>query len=411
MPSGTRMPVDQTNTSSETAGESSFSLLTSPGPAAVAVLRLRGPQVGRFLDRHLRRRSGADARWTVGPIVQAKLIDDAGGRLDDVLVTVHAAPPLWDVRLHAHGRPWVVSRCRELLGAMGLREAPASTAPLWPGFDLLDEEAHALLPRMVTPRGAHWLLEQVPRLRAALRDMLETDPLDRRRRFCRELAGGMEVAEWLSQPTPVVLVGPPNAGKSTLANALADQAVSLVSAHAGTTRDWLEVPGQVRGFPVVWVDTAGLRQGAEGIDAEAGRRTRDLLDQARAAVVVLDGTELAAPSTRAFVADLTDLQPACVVLNKADLGAVDRAAETLPAAWRDRVVVVSALQGTGLAEFAGALLAGLGRDEGRLEEPGAFTERQRRLLEQAATADNLGLRDAVTRCLGEAATEKPPERT
>ncbi|MGD8450358.1 MAG: 50S ribosome-binding GTPase [Phycisphaerae bacterium] len=404
------MPAD--SPSSPATGDSSFTLLTSPGPSAVAVLRVRGPGAGWFLDRYVRARAAGGSPWTVGPIVPAELLDDDGRHIDDVLVTVHVAPPDWDVRLHTHGSPWVISRCREMLRAVGVEEAPAATEPLWPGFDLLDQEAHALLPRMVTLRGAHWLLQQVPRLRAALRALQAPGPLDRRQQTCRELAAGFEVAEWFSQPTPVVLVGPPNAGKSTLANALADQAVSLVSARPGTTRDWLDVPGQVRGFPVVWVDTAGLRPGAAGIEAEAARRTRDLLDQARSVVVVLDGTELAASETRAFLADLAGLVPTCVVLNKADLGGVDNVAvATLPPAWRERVTAVSALQGTGLDDLATALLAGLGRDEGRLEQPGAFTVRQRGLLEHAATADNLGLRDALARCLGNSPNSEPIDQT
>nr|WP_082009662.1 GTPase [Methylobacterium sp. ZNC0032] len=78
----------------------------------------------------------------------------------------------------------------------------------------------------------------------------------------------------------VVLAGPPNAGKSSLLNALARRDVAIVSPIAGTTRDSLEVRLDLAGLPVILVDTAGLRDSADPIEAEGVRRARALVERA-----------------------------------------------------------------------------------------------------------------------------------
>lgn len=78
----------------------------------------------------------------------------------------------------------------------------------------------------------------------------------------------------------VVLAGPPNAGKSTLLNALSRREAAIVSAMPGTTRDVIEVRCDLGGLPVILVDTAGLREAADVIEAEGIRRTRERMRQA-----------------------------------------------------------------------------------------------------------------------------------
>ncbi len=86
--------------------------------------------------------------------------------------------------------------------------------------------------------------------------------------------------ERLREGFVVVLAGPPNAGKSTLLNALSRREAAIVSATPGTTRDVIEVRCDLGGLPVVLVDTAGLREATDAIEAEGIRRTRDRMRQA-----------------------------------------------------------------------------------------------------------------------------------
>ena len=86
----------------------------------------------------------------------------------------------------------------------------------------------------------------------------------------------------------IAVVGPPNAGKSTLINWLADREVAIVSRHAGTTRDVIEVHLDLGGYPVVVADTAGLRVGGDEVEIEGMRRARDWAGRADLRVLVLD---------------------------------------------------------------------------------------------------------------------------
>lgn len=389
---------------SPTGGPSTgeFEVLTSFGPAAIAVIRVRGPLAAAFVGRHIRTRRPSDpTSWRPGEILRAALLDADGVASDDILLSVHATPPTWDLRLHLHGSPWLVRCCTDWLRACGLVGGVEERTTLWPASDTLQAEAYALLPRMLTRRGAGWLLRQVGLLREAVAAMLDSESPDTVRPICRELAGRIHIVDWFARPLQVVLAGPPNAGKSTLANALADQAVSLVSPTPGTTRDWVEVAGEACGHPVVWLDTAGLRESTDALEGAGVARTGQLIRQADALLVVLDVTRAAAAAQAAFLETHGNLQPACVALNKSDLneptpGVVD----ALPAAWRARAVAVSATRRSGLEALRTALLAGVGRTEAALDQPAAFTARQVQTLEEAATASDRGrTRSALQRLL------------
>ena len=138
-----------------------------------------------------------------------------------------------------------------------------------------------------------------------------------------------------------VLLGAPNAGKSSLLNLLAGRDAAIVSATAGTTRDVIEVSLDLAGYPILLADTAGLRDGAEEIEREGVRRARERADTADVKLLVLDGAhwpQLDAES-------LLQLDPRCLLLlNKADLveGAIpDRVLN-------HEVIAVSAKSGQGV---------------------------------------------------------------
>jgi tRNA modification GTPase len=318
------------------------------------------------------------------------LLDASGVAIDDILVSVHSGPPSWDLRLHLHGNPWLVRYCCDLLRGCGL-EAEPEPAALWPTEDALEAEALALLPRMLTLRGARWLLEQVVRLRAAIDALLPGEPADVVRQTCRDLARRVDIVQWFVRPLRVVLAGPPNVGKSTLVNALADRVACLTSPTPGTTRDWVEIPGEADGFPVIWMDTAGLRRGADTLETAAVEQSRQRIQEADAVLVVLDITDRGPPTT-AFLASFGYLPAACVALNKSDLGgSAEQWRDSLPAGWEQRLVAISASQRIGLDALCQTLLVSAGRTSTRLAQPAAFTDRQTRLLTEAADQRNSNL--------------------
>ncbi len=85
------------------------------------------------------------------------------------------------------------------------------------------------------------------------------------------------------------MLGPPNAGKSSLVNRLARRDVAIVTAEPGTTRDVLEVHLDLEGYPVTVLDTAGLREAADAIEAEGVRRARARAERADIRLLLFDG--------------------------------------------------------------------------------------------------------------------------
>jgi tRNA modification GTPase len=121
--------------------------------------------------------------------------------------------------------------------------------------------------------------------------------------------------ERLRDGVAVAILGPPNAGKSSLMNALARRDVAITSHLAGTTRDVIEVALDLRGYPVVLADTAGLRDSADALEEEGIRRARARAASADLKLVVLDATQ---PAEAASVRGVIDART-IVVANKSDL--------------------------------------------------------------------------------------------
>jgi tRNA modification GTPase len=165
-----------------------------------------------------------------------------------------------------------------------------------------------------------------------------------------------------------VIVGPPNAGKSSLLNALAGSDRAIVTDIAGTTRDLLHEVVRIDGVELTLVDTAGLREGGDAIEREGMRRARSELERADLAIVVLDARDIEAG--RAAVADaIADVPQRLWLHNKADLlpqASIGSEADHLH---------VSARTGLGL-EALHARLRGLAQRDGEAGE-GTFTARAR----------------------------------
>jgi tRNA modification GTPase len=189
----------------------------------------------------------------------------------------------------------------------------------------------------------------------------------------------------LTQGLSIAIAGRPNAGKSTLMNALAGQDVAIVTPVAGTTRDLLRARVQIDGITMELTDTAGLREGsatAEGeqltdhdaIEAEGMRRARAAIARADHILFVVDAAE--DPRAQSFSAELPGLPvdvPVTVVMNKSDLRKkkTNGAAKLPPGA--TAMLGISATTGAGLDQLRThlALLAG-----GAGADGGAFSARQ-----------------------------------
>jgi tRNA modification GTPase len=187
-----------------------------------------------------------------------------------------------------------------------------------------------------------------------------------------ELLGAAERGRRLRDGLHAVIVGPPNAGKSSLLNALAGSDRAIVTDIAGTTRDLLHEVVRIDGVELTLVDTAGLREGGDAIEREGMRRARNELERADLAIIVLDARDAVGGRTAVEEA-IAGVPERLWLHNKADL---------LPTGAADALFVedgshlrVSARTGLGL-ETLHARLRALAQREGEAGE-GTFTARAR----------------------------------
>lgn len=150
----------------------------------------------------------------------------------------------------------------------------------------------------------------------------------------------------------IVLVGEPNVGKSSLLNALAGEEVAIVSAIAGTTRDRIKQALNIRGIPLVLVDTAGLRHTVDEVEKIGIERTRKSVEEADLVILLKDATSQSQDAFGEHL-DLPPDLPCLTVLNKVDL-------LSDPPVDSQESVYISAKQGLGLEQLKDAILAKAG---------------------------------------------------
>ena len=153
----------------------------------------------------------------------------------------------------------------------------------------------------------------------------------------------------LREGLQTVIVGRPNVGKSSLLNALLSEERAIVSEYAGTTRDVIEEQLLLGSVPLVLVDTAGIRQTEDYVEQIGVARSKERLDKAELAVVVLDGSQILTEEDEEIHA--VEGKPCVIIVNKGDQPQVNDLAALQKRFGSDRVLLVSAKTGGGLEQF------------------------------------------------------------
>lgn len=399
------------------ASDTIAAVATAPGVGGVGIVRLSGPAAAA-IARTLCGRQALRPRHAH----HVRFLDADGEVLDDGIVLLFEAPASYTgedvVELQGHGNPVLlqalVARCCALGARMARPGEFTERAFLNGRLDLAQAEAVADLVAagdLTAARAARRSLEGrfSHRVEALADELLAIrvhaeaaidfadEPLEtlggaqlvarlqRARADLAALLGDAERGRRLRDGLHAVIVGPPNAGKSSLLNALAGSERAIVTDVAGTTRDLLRETVHVDGAELVLVDTAGLRDAGDTIEREGMRRARDELGRAGLAIAVVDARDPDA-ARAAVAADLDGVPQVLWLHNKADLLPAD--APPVP----DGALRVSATTGAGMAALHArlrALVVGDASGEGEFTARARHVDALRRAqcgLEAAAAA-------------------------
>ena len=185
-----------------------------------------------------------------------------------------------------------------------------------------------------------------------------------------EVLAAQGQSERLRDGLVVAIAGPPNVGKSTLMNQLARREVAIVSPHAGTTRDVIEVQLDLDGYPVTVIDTAGIRETDDPVEQEGVRRARARAAEADLVLWLAD--------RRARRFRITGSAPVWLVRNKIDLEATGGPWRREASRAQCAMFRISASRGDGVAELIAALVGFaqdyFGAERGRADQPGAAAQ-------------------------------------
>ena len=368
-------------------------IATPPAPSAIGILRLSGDGAIEAAAAVFRPASGKSlAEYESRRLVYGTLLGPDGAPIDQALATISRAPRSYTgedtAEFQCHGSPAVLQLGLEALFAQGVRQAGPGEftrrAFLNGKLDLTQAEAVADLIDAETPaavrQAAGQLSGALGRRVGAIYDGLvdlmahfhavldypdeDIDPfradtiragLEEARAGLSALLATYERGRYIAGGVPCVLVGRPNAGKSSLLNALVGYDRAIVTDVPGTTRDTVEVRCKLGGVVLKLIDTAGLRDTEDKVERIGVERSRAAMEGAALILVLWDGSVPPVEEDGALLERAAKLAPTILVHTKADLPSAP-----VPFVNLDPLpptVTVSAKTGQGLDELAEAVAA------------------------------------------------------
>ena len=366
---------------------------TPPGPGAIGILRLSGPRsvdIAQACFRPLGKKPLAE--HPTRSLVYGDLLDRDGQPIDRVLCTFSRGPASYTgedtAEFQCHGSPMVLSLGLEALFAQGARQARAGEftrrAFLNGRLDLAQAEAVGDLLEARSREGARHaagqltgaLSRRIAGVYSALVDIMahfhavldypdeDIDPfrmeelsgqLSRQEAALRALAGSYRRGQYIRDGVPCAIVGRPNAGKSSLLNALVGFDRAIVTDIPGTTRDTVEERAELGGVTLRLIDTAGLRDSDDPIEQLGVERSRAAMDEAALVLLVVDGTEKATREDAALARTIVGTgKPWILTRSKQDL-AGENADDLAALAQGAPLVSLSAKTGEGLDDLGRAV--------------------------------------------------------
>jgi tRNA modification GTPase len=318
---------------------------TSSGTGAIAIIRLSGKEAFDICEKVFRKKSKSKKKLSEqkSHTIHFGNIYDGDKLIDEVLVSIFKAPRTYTgedvIEISCHGSPFIIQKITTLLIANGARAAQPGEftlrAFLNGKLDLSQAEAVADLIASSSESSHHLAMQQmrggfsneIKKLRGDLihfaslieleLDFAEEDVEFADRKKLLELISHLQssishliksfaAGNVIKKGVPVVIAGKPNAGKSTLLNALVNDDRAIVSHIAGTTRDTIEEEVVLDGILFRFIDTAGLRETSDIIESMGVNKTLEKLKQSKVLIYLFDVNEIAPAELKNIISDLTN---------------------------------------------------------------------------------------------------------
>ncbi len=397
---------------------------TIPGTGAISIIRISGPEAFSIVDATVQIKGGKCSLFKGFTIHYGLIYGSDGAFLDEVLVSIFRAPHSYtgedSVEISCHASSYIVSEILSLLTTAGARMAKpgefTERAFLNGKMDLTQAEAVAdvissntsAFHRIASNQLRGGFSSELSELRTQLLEMaslleLELDFseedvefADRKKLLallstCSEhverLRKSFKMGNAIKNGVPVALVGPVNAGKSTLLNSLLGEERAIVSDIAGTTRDTIEEVLNIDGILFRFIDTAGLRETQEAVEKIGIKRTYQKISEAEIVILVLDGasSESDILDNLKGVAEFMkfDSQDLIICLNKCDLYSQSPINKNVSiinslvshSGYKANIINISAKDKTGLDLLYGCLISRF--KDVKLNEDSTFITNQR----------------------------------
>jgi tRNA modification GTPase len=356
------------------------SLMTARAVAAISGIQLIGAGSADIIKSIFRPAGKMNVDLSKGRILHG-FIFDSERDIDEVVIGCEDKDVF---SINCHGNPLIVENILELLKTRGAKIAEPQEVLVFLGRQKYGDntiaiEAGIALTQSATLDGAKIIAHQTKMglLQTAqwwLKN-LSVFELDDIKDSAKRILNDSNISELFIKGAKVVIAGPPNSGKSTLFNYLCGKQKAIVTDIAGTTRDWLSAQIRLRKITAEFFDTAGLDEtlsNKNAVDAESQKQAIELIKMADLVLFVLD-SRFRGNDSSPFRRRLNEL----VVYNKCDLVG-NLSVEGL---------TISAKTGQGVDKLVAAIEKALQVSDFDVKKTVCFTDRQRKVLEQIASAE------------------------